>query len=111
MMTLRLTGIAALAAFSLVAQYKAEPAGAAPPEVSGVAGALVKDGLKILKPDGAVLCEIWLVAAEPGGGTTARSSTTPTECSPAAAEFQSSSAGALRDATCCPFKYATNPSS
>ena len=33
-----------------------------------MAGALVKDGLKILKPDGAVLCEFWLVAAEPSGG-------------------------------------------
>lgn len=35
-----------------------------------MAGALVKDGVKILKPDGAVLCEIWLVAVEPAGGTT-----------------------------------------
>ena len=33
-----------------------------------MAGALVKEGLKILKPDGDVVCEIWLVAAAPAGG-------------------------------------------
>ncbi|HEY3440868.1 MAG TPA: hypothetical protein VGK29_08960 [Paludibaculum sp.] len=69
MAILRSLGIAALAALSLCAQYKAEPAGAAPPEAAGVAGALVKDGVKILKPDGGVVCEIWLVAAAPAGGT------------------------------------------
>lgn len=75
MMILRSLCIAALAAFSLSAQYKAEPAGAPPPEISGLANALVKDGLKILKPDGTVLCELWLVAAEPTGGAKEQNAT------------------------------------
>jgi len=74
MSLLKTIGIAALSAVSLAAQYKAEPAGAPPADVSGVTGALVKDGVKILKPDGGVLCEIWLVAAEPKGGTTEQNS-------------------------------------
>lgn len=60
--------IAALAAVSLCAQYKTEPAGAPPAEVSSLAGALAKDGVKILKPEGGVVCEIWWVAAAPSGG-------------------------------------------
>jgi len=48
------------------AQYKAEPAGAPPAGLDpAVAAALSKTGTKILKPDGGVLCEVWLTGAAP----------------------------------------------
>lgn len=64
----RLLGLSLLAASCAWAQYKVEAAAAPPAEVSTLASALAKDGVKVLKPDGSVLLELWLVAALPGGG-------------------------------------------
>jgi hypothetical protein len=58
----------ALSSACLFAQYKVERAGAPPAEAAALAPALVKDGLKVLKPDGSVLLEMWLVTAVPTGG-------------------------------------------
>jgi len=66
MRTLLLTLTAACGLWA--ADYKIEAAGAPPAEASVLAPALVKDGTKILKGDGSVLCEIWWRAQEPTGG-------------------------------------------
>ena len=48
-------------------QYKSEPAGAPPSEVSAaIGGALQKDGVRITGPKGTV-CEIWLRTTAPSG--------------------------------------------
>lgn len=60
-----------------------------------MAGALVKDGVKILKPDGAVVCEIWLVAAAPAGDGGA-------ECVPGTAARGAAGCGAVSGAVCRP---------
>ena len=58
----------ALAAGSVMAQYKMEPAGPPPPDLApAFAGALQKDGSKILNASGATVCEIWLRSAAPSG--------------------------------------------
>ena len=58
----------ALAAGAASAQYKMEPAGAPPADLAAsVAGALEKDGYKILGAGGAVVCEIWFRSAIPSG--------------------------------------------
>lgn len=63
MRTLATVLISSIAAF---AQYKAEAAGAPPAEVNpAITAALNKSGTKILNPDGSVMCELWLVAANP----------------------------------------------
>ncbi|MBI5086996.1 MAG: hypothetical protein HZB13_20660 [Acidobacteria bacterium] len=64
----RTLGAGALLCAALHGQYKTESAGAPPAEVAAIAPALVKDGIRVLKPDASVLCEIWLVSAEPKGG-------------------------------------------
>jgi hypothetical protein len=69
--------LSALLATVAFAQYKVEPAGAPPPEVSALASALSKDGTKVLKDDGSPLCEIWLVSAVPTGGTPEQNTTFP----------------------------------
>lgn len=58
-------GLAAMLAGPMCAQYKAETAGAAPAEAAALG---VGPGVKILKPDGTALCEMWFVKAEPTGG-------------------------------------------
>lgn len=64
----------ALAAMStLSAQMKVEPAGPPPAEASALAASLSKDGLKVMKEDGSVLCEMWFVQSVPGGGATEES--------------------------------------
>ncbi|MBI5280783.1 MAG: hypothetical protein HY858_03805 [Candidatus Solibacter usitatus] len=68
MLLFRRLGAGALLCATLYGQYKTESAGAPPAEATAVAPALVKDGIRILKPDGSVLCEIWLAAVEPKGG-------------------------------------------
>jgi hypothetical protein len=50
------------------ADYKVDAAGAPPAEAGAVAAALSQDGVKILKADGSVLCEIWMRAQAPTGG-------------------------------------------
>lgn len=60
---------------SLLADYKVVPAGAPPSEVSALSSALAQDGIKVLKEDGAALCEIWLAAAEPTGGSEEQNAT------------------------------------
>jgi hypothetical protein len=74
---LKLLAVSALAATTLLAQYKTESAGAPPAEASAHAAALVKDGLKILKDDGSVAMELWLVAAEPTGGAAEANASLP----------------------------------
>ena len=57
--------IAAGAAF---AQYKTEPAGAAPAELApAVAAVLQQPGTKILNAGGAVVCEVWVRTTIPSG--------------------------------------------
>lgn len=49
-------------------QYKLEPAGNPPAELAeAVAATLQQPGTKILKPDGSVLCEVWVGKAAPTG--------------------------------------------
>ena len=66
----RLLSVALLLSASALAQYKIEPAAAVPEEASALAPALAKTGLKVLKPDGSTLLELWLVATPPAGGET-----------------------------------------
>ena len=57
-----------LCAATAAAQYKMEPAGAPPPELdAAIAGALQKEGAKIVAANGSVVCEIWLRATMPSG--------------------------------------------
>ena len=63
----RVVGSLLLAAVAATAQYKAEPAGAPPSEVSpAILATLQKTGSKIAGPNGAY-AEIWLRAALPAG--------------------------------------------
>src|SRR5579872_1147666 len=60
-----------VAASGLLAQYKTEPAGALPSELApAISQALQQQGTKILSGTGAVVCEVWLVAKMPSGGST-----------------------------------------
>src|SRR5271163_3232547 len=57
--------MAAGAAFS---QYKVEPAGPPPSELpAAVAGAMQKDGYKIVAANGTAFCEVWFRTAAPNG--------------------------------------------
>jgi hypothetical protein len=57
--------VAAVLAF---AQYKVEPAGAAPADVApAIASAMSAQGIKVLGPSGSVYCEIWFRSAMPSG--------------------------------------------
>ncbi len=57
-----------LCAATAAAQYKMEPAGAPPPELdAAIAGALQKEGAKIVAANGSVVCEIWLRSTMPSG--------------------------------------------
>lgn len=75
MLPVRLLSAAALAAALAFAQYKVAPAGAPPPEAGPLAGVLVKDGLKVTKPDGSTLIELWPVAAAPKEGNVEQNAT------------------------------------
>jgi hypothetical protein len=55
------------AAALALAQYKVEPAGAPPADLA-VSSALASEGARIVKADGSVLAELWLVKQLPGGG-------------------------------------------
>ncbi len=58
-----------MAASSLLAQYKTEPAGSPPAELAPAVGqALQQQGTKVLSGTGALVCEIWFVAKMPSGG-------------------------------------------
>lgn len=49
-------------------QYKMEPAGGPPSDLApAVAATFQQPGTKILKPDGSVLCEVWVSKAAPSG--------------------------------------------
>lgn len=72
---LRAIGVASLLAVSCFAEFKVQPAGAPPAEVSALTASLVKDGVKVLKDDGSVLLEMWVVAAEPKGGAAEQNTT------------------------------------
>jgi len=77
----RACALGALLLAPLGAQMKVEGAGAPPAEVSGLAASLGKEGVKVLKDDGSVLCEMWFVTAIPSGGATEESASfagTPT---------------------------------
>ncbi len=71
----KLFSAAVLTAALSFAQYKVSPAGPPPAEASALAGALVQDGLKVAKPDGSTLCEIWTVATAPKEGTVEQNAT------------------------------------
>jgi len=59
-----------MAAGSLFAQYKSEPAGGPPSELApAISQALQQKGTRILSGNGAVVCEVWFVAAMPSGGS------------------------------------------
>lgn len=47
---------------------RVEGAGTPPPEAASLASALAANGLKVLKADGSVLCELWFAATLPSGG-------------------------------------------
>ncbi len=58
----------ALASGMAMAQYKMEPAGGPPSEVSPqMAQALQKEGFKIVNAVGTVICEVWFRSAAPTG--------------------------------------------
>jgi len=64
-----ITALAAVSLGTLHGQYKIAPAGAAPSEAAATIGStLVQDGIKIIKPDGSVLAELWLRSQAPSGG-------------------------------------------
>ena len=66
-----------LAAGSLWAQYKIEPAGTPPPELApAISQALQQQGTKILDAGGKVYCEIWLRSTLPAGAKSAEESVT-----------------------------------
>src|SRR2546428_3322222 len=70
-LSLRLCLPLILSAASAVAQYKADPAGAPPSELSpSIAAALQKSGTKITN-NGTAYCEIWFRADKPVGGKSA----------------------------------------
>ncbi len=57
-----------LAAGSLFAQYKSEPAGAPPSELSpSITQVLQPQGTKIVSGDGTVVCEVWFRTSLPSG--------------------------------------------
>lgn len=63
----------------LAGQYKAEPAGAPPPELApAVVQALAGQGTKIVGPDGQVLAEIWFCSAAPSGAKSSEPNVTLT---------------------------------
>jgi len=66
---------AVLFAASGFAQYKVESAGAPPSEAAALSSALAKEGVKVIKPDGSPLCELWFVSAEPQGGSAEQNTT------------------------------------
>jgi hypothetical protein len=77
----RVCALGALLLAPLGAQMKVEGAGAPPAEVAALAGSLGKEGVKVLKDDGSVLCEMWFVTTIPSGGATEESASfagTPT---------------------------------
>ena len=62
---------ACLAAAAALAQYKVEPAGAPPADLtSAIREALVKEGARVVAPNGKPFCEIWLRAKAPSGPAT-----------------------------------------
>lgn len=63
-----LCALALATAGTLSAGMKVESAGPPPAEASALAASLSKDGIKVLKDDGSVLCELWFVPAVPSGG-------------------------------------------
>src|SRR5713101_5726219 len=66
-----------LAATSLWAQYKSEPAGAPPTDLApAIAQALQQQGTKILDAGGKVYCEIWLRTSMPSGAKSSEESVT-----------------------------------
>ncbi|MCC7155069.1 MAG: hypothetical protein IT161_10875 [Bryobacterales bacterium] len=72
----KLLPLTVFAASLLFGQYKTAPAGPPPSDLSpSVQALLVKDGVKVLKADGSVLCEVWMRAAEPAGGSKEENST------------------------------------
>lgn len=73
----RTAAVAAIAAATLFAQYKTEPAGAPPAEVSALAAALAPQGIKISKPDGSELLTLWLAAKAPTGAPVEQNVTLP----------------------------------
>jgi len=70
-LSLRLCLPLLLCAASVMAQYKAEPAGPPPSDLApSIAGALQKDGTKITN-NGTPYCEIWFRTDKPSGGKNA----------------------------------------
>jgi hypothetical protein len=78
---IRACALGALLLAPVAAQMKVEGAGAPPSEASSLSASLSKDGVKVLKDDGSVLCEMWFVNAIASGGATEESASfagTPT---------------------------------
>ncbi|WP_321472426.1 hypothetical protein [uncultured Paludibaculum sp.] len=75
MTLIRALGVASLLAVSCFAELKVQPAGAPPAEASAVSASLVKDGVKVVKDDGSILLEMWVVASEPKGGAAEQNTT------------------------------------
>lgn len=61
--------LSALFAAAAFGAHKVEPAGTLPPEAAAYAPLLSEQGIKVLKPNGGVLMEVWFVKAIPGGGS------------------------------------------
>src|SRR5438445_3157375 len=65
-----------LSALAVLGQYKADPAGALPPEVApAIAQALQKTGFKISN-NGAAYCEVWFRNSQPSGAKTSEQNVT-----------------------------------
>ncbi|MBI4874820.1 MAG: hypothetical protein HY822_09335 [Acidobacteria bacterium] len=64
-------------AATALAQYKLQPAGGPPSELSpAIAAALQKDGSKIVGDDGKVVCEMWMRTTLPSGPAAAETNVT-----------------------------------
>lgn len=74
----KLIAFSLLLALSVFGQGKTDPAGAPPSEVSALASALQKEGLKLSKSDGSAIAEVWFVAQEPKGGSAEDAASLPT---------------------------------
>jgi len=69
--------LAALAASTVFAQYKSEPAGAPPGELApAIIQALDQQGTKIVGSNGSVFCEVWFRTSLPAGAKSSEESVT-----------------------------------
>ncbi|MCS7044077.1 MAG: hypothetical protein N2036_15630 [Bryobacteraceae bacterium] len=64
-----------LAGVAAADTYRTEPAGPPPPEAAALAPALAPEGVKVLRPDGNILCEFWFAREVGPEGTPEQNAT------------------------------------